>query len=368
MAEARTLTSSAAAFSMLNAAAVRAGIGRINAGLVLQFDAANHARIEHDRVSRFFSGMAEDERKHTLGLRLASQAPLRAYNAVMYAFLSSPSLHAGLEALVRYQEIHTLASKLEILRGLRGDILRVKLADGAVPTTRTQVEYCLGLVWRYIQWQTGNTISPAEVRLRRPRLPDEPYSSFFSCTVLFDQDDDAILLDEGACAARSLHDCPEILRSATCAADEQLARLETDNITLRTQIVLRKLTDSSSNVTIDEAARRLNMSSRTLQRRLAESGTTFTQVVDQFRAELARHLLSQTTAPIKQISSRCGFADQRAFNRAFRRWADLSPVHFRKRSKMLLQREGATPEEMLDPSGSSSGEIRLPSATTRFVG
>ena len=326
------LTSSAAAFSVLNDAAIACGIGRINLGMTSGAPGAIDNRISHDQVSRFFASLMRDEYEHALGLQLASKALLRVHNVSLYAFLSSPTLSAGLDNLVKYQAIHTLASRLEVTHGSCGEILRVKLADGSVPTTRTQVEYGLGMIWRYIQWQTGNRVAPVEVRLRRARLPDEPYSQFFSCDVVFDQDDDAIVLDRRDYNTPSIHDCPEILQGAVRSAEEQLARLESDSASLKTQFALRDLVDSNEEATIENAAQLLNMSTRTLQRHLAQEGTSFKEIAERSRAERAQYLLGRTNKSVKQISAQCGFKDHRSFIRAFHRWTDTTPGQFRKRS------------------------------------
>src|SRR5262249_58882732 len=73
-------------------------------------------------------------------------------------------------------------------------------------------------------------------------------------------------------------------------------------------------------------ARRLSMSWRSLQRQLAAAGTTFRAILDDTRFRFAREWLGEM--PIKAVADRLGYADQRAFDRAFRRWAGTSPMHY----------------------------------------
>jgi AraC-like DNA-binding protein len=72
-------------------------------------------------------------------------------------------------------------------------------------------------------------------------------------------------------------------------------------------------------------ARSLGMSERTLNRRLAEAGTTYQRVVDAFRADQAERMLLEGRASSVQIAAALGFTDQTAFIRAFRRWKGSTP-------------------------------------------
>jgi len=63
-----------------------------------------------------------------------------------------------------------------------------------------------------------------------------------------------------------------------------------------------------------------------LQRQLAAAGTTFRALLDETRFRFASESLGQT--PIKVVAQRLGYSDERAFDRAFRRWAGTSPMNF----------------------------------------
>jgi AraC-like DNA-binding protein len=78
------------------------------------------------------------------------------------------------------------------------------------------------------------------------------------------------------------------------------------------------------------AASLLGMSERTLERRLAEYGTTFGHLVDTIRFEIATQLLEQDNLPIADVAKTVGFCDQRNFARMFRRISGVSPREYRK--------------------------------------
>ena len=85
--------------------------------------------------------------------------------------------------------------------------------------------------------------------------------------------------------------------------------------------------------TVNAVARRLHMSSRTLQRRLLQEGLTFRTILDRARSEVARECLRETSASITRISEKLGYADRASFDTAFARWTGRSPRKFREQMK-----------------------------------
>ena len=89
-----------------------------------------------------------------------------------------------------------------------------------------------------------------------------------------------------------------------------------------------------------EIAGTLEMSERTLQRRLEAEGTSFQRLVDDTRRELARQYLAQTDMSLADAAYLLGFGDRSSFFRASKRWFGASPRHYRIRL-IGTQRAGA---------------------------
>lgn len=77
-------------------------------------------------------------------------------------------------------------------------------------------------------------------------------------------------------------------------------------------------------------ARLLGLSERTLQRRLAALGRSFSAIVEDFRREEAAHPLAGGRHALIEVAARLGYAEQSSFTRAFRRWYGTTPVQWRK--------------------------------------
>src|SRR5262249_43581013 len=82
---------------------------------------------------------------------------------------------------------------------------------------------------------------------------------------------------------------------------------------------------------IDDVARELALSSRTLQRRLAEDGASFQQLLQDARRELARHYLLHSTLELTETAYLLGYEDAHSFFRAFHEWEGDSPGEWRAR-------------------------------------
>jgi len=76
-------------------------------------------------------------------------------------------------------------------------------------------------------------------------------------------------------------------------------------------------------------ARLLGMSERTLQRRLAATGDSYSELLQSFRRTEAMRLLTDTDLTLVEVASRLGYAEQTSFTRAFRRWSGATPAAWR---------------------------------------
>lgn len=76
---------------------------------------------------------------------------------------------------------------------------------------------------------------------------------------------------------------------------------------------------------VDDVARELHVSARTLKRKLAEYGATYSTLLDEIRLRDALRLLEGTRLPVDEIAARVGYTDRANFTRAFKRWTGVAP-------------------------------------------
>jgi AraC-like DNA-binding protein len=114
-------------------------------------------------------------------------------------------------------------------------------------------------------------------------------------------------------------------------AEAVLARLPADDARVSNRVrrlVIERLKSGEPNQA--EISRKLAMSERTLQRRLREEGTTFAELLDGLRRELAERYLNEAEVGIHEVAFLLGYSEPSAFHRAFRRWTGTTPQGFRR--------------------------------------
>lgn len=93
--------------------------------------------------------------------------------------------------------------------------------------------------------------------------------------------------------------------------------------------VKRLLRDAGPALGLPEAAKRLGVSERTLQRRLADETCVYADLVSSVREEMARQLMLDRKVAIAEAAFILGFSDQSSFTRSFKRWTGQTPAAFR---------------------------------------
>ena len=155
--------------------------------------------------------------------------------------------------------------------------------------------------------------------------PDDPgllqdYVDVFGCDIRFDQAASGICFKEKLLDMRLPLADKKLLKTLRDHATQVLSEIDRDQpITTRVKNLLRlmlKEREPSS----EQIAEKLNMSSRTLQRKLNAEDTQYKTVLNEVRLELALYYLENTTLSLDQIAHELGYAEARSFYRSFKQW------------------------------------------------
>jgi len=163
--------------------------------------------------------------------------------------------------------------------------------------------------------------------------PDDAskYSEMFGCPVLFSQSENQLRFD-----AAWLDRTPKLGNEITYSTVVELCDRLMEDLELRIGLAgkVRQLllTNLMRPVSFSDVASNLNMSTRTLRRKLGEENTSFRKLIDELRMEMAIKYLRETDLTVKHISGSLGFSDVANFRQAFRRWTKAAPRKFRKMS------------------------------------
>jgi AraC-like DNA-binding protein len=176
----------------------------------------------------------------------------------------------------------------------------------------------MGTAW------SGRRVVPLEVRFQHARPADtRELERFFGVAPKFDQPDNAIVLPGHVLTTPLATAETGLLSLLEIVAAAQLQTLGDRAFVDEVRCAVEALLPDEPS--IDRVARQLAVSSRSLQRRLAENCSTFRTVVDQ--ARLARAVaLVRRGLPVAEVAERVGFSDARAFRRAYLRWTGHTPA------------------------------------------
>ena len=204
---------------------------------------------------------------------------------------------------------------------------------GSVPQEQVVQANVLLMMYRFYSWLAGKPLPLTEVHLQGPdRGNSREYESLFGCQVRFDQSSPGLVLPAPVQQLPVVQD-EDSLRDYLRQTPYQLVRRDPPGIDRRLSDQVERILTSYASGAMPgarEVASALNMSARTLHRRLTKEGTSFQQLKDDFRAGLARHYLGRPELSIDAIATLMGFQDNSAFYRSFRKWTGMSPGEYRR--------------------------------------
>lgn len=173
---------------------------------------------------------------------------------------------------------------------------------------------------------------PVRVHLTWPKDSEKDiaeYERVFGCQVLFNQDEIAIFLRPEHVEEKVITANYNLLSVLIAHATEKSASL---NKTLGfgslvKQSILNLIKPEFPN--IEQVASHLNISSRTLQRKLKEEKKTYQELIDELKLDFAISYLNRPELTISEIAYLLDYADASAFNRSFKRWTSKTPSEYR---------------------------------------
>ena len=264
-----------------------------------------------------------------LGLKVASAVTQTTFHALGYTLIASTTLREAFERVVRYFRIVTDAGALALTRAGDEYHLDVLLPDGPQPADEA-VDAFVSVFVRMCRALAGRDYAPLRIELHRPRPADTAcFDRVLRAPLVFEAKVTRIVFD-AATFERTLEGAnPELALHNDAIVVKHLARLDKENISARVEAALiERLPHGEPSQ--DEIAQALHVSTRSLQRRLAEAGSSYKELLDETRRALATSYLRDRSYSVSEVTYLLGFSDTSSFSRAFRRWTGESPTDFRK--------------------------------------
>lgn len=294
----------------------------------------HEGRIPFAKQAVLFQAVAAHLGDPCFGLHLGSSVDPLEVGVVGYLGSSSATLGESLRNISSYLLVATEGARAELALEDRLAIFSMEIVDPDASAQQQITEFGLALILSFMRQITGRRLIPEWVELRHARKDHlEEFARYFGAPVRFGQQKSAVVLARRQLALASKAADQRLLRILKGYCDETLAK-RSQQADLRAEIehlIATRL--PSGALTCERAARELGMSARTMARRLTESGTSFSRILDEVRRKLALRYLAEPEARPSQIAYLLGYSEQSAFNHAFARWTGLSPSKYASRTE-----------------------------------
>ncbi|SFF50595.1 transcriptional regulator, AraC family [Fontimonas thermophila] len=290
-------------------------------------------RTPHQQQALFWQVVEGVSGDPDIGLHLCPHLPLFRGEVLEYLMFSSPTFGEGILRALKYVRLVSDALSVRLIHDADGARIGVIGSTLDAPQLR-HTEICV--VYELIQFArsvTEGRFAPLRIKLRcSRRSPQTEYETVFGCPVAFDGSESEIWFDPALLEYRSPRWDPDLLRLHEEFAQKRLSDLHRRDLIEKIRTVLSQRLELES-CDLEDVAREVGLPPRRLRFELSRAGTSFSQIVADFRYALARRLLARTDEPIDNIVYLTGFSEPSTFYRAFKRWCGMTPVQYREKHR-----------------------------------
>ena len=301
----------------------------MGAGVGLNHLEANTRTPSAAQIAFWQSAEAVSKNPH-IGLHLGEHLPLYRGQVLEYLFLSSSTFGEGLKRVLAYQRLISDMLQAQLVITDEECYLTNMLNDGAY---RHTTECIMVAVLRFFRFVSEGQFQPLMIYFTHAEGANpEEYERVYGCPVVLGAEAICVYFKPEVLNTRIWQAEPELLRFHEQLAHEKLQELARFDLVTEVRRAIGESLESG-NTSLETVAKRLNVAPRRLRSQLAEAGSSFNQVLADYRCRLAKRLLAHTSESIEQIVYLTGFSEPSTFYRAFKRWTNLTPIEYRKKKQ-----------------------------------
>jgi AraC-like DNA-binding protein len=289
------------------------------------------ARLDIKSYLRALDAAIDVTQNPGLGLQLGQHATSAMYHVVAHMAEIAKTLGHAIDIILRYSGILAVGFEpcLVELREQGLVALRLPYLVGESHAVRLTAEFALTGFMRLLRYYVGDRAQPTSVSFayRTPPHAAE-YRRVFGGSERFEQPFTEVTFPRDWLERAQLNANGDLYTLLETHAERELSKLS--HHTSVAQRVERVLASSKPRElpSMETVARTLDISARTLARKLQAEGVSFAQLVEERRSGAAKCLLAGGRHSIQQVANALGFADTPAFHKAFRRWTGQTPKQY----------------------------------------
>jgi AraC-like DNA-binding protein len=271
-------------------------------------------RIPADSVRRLLEAAADRSRVEGFGLRMAQARRVSDMGPLGLLMREQPTLRHALDVCATYANRLNGALYFTLEESPNVVVLREDLLLGTPGPLRQSIELAIGVVFRVLQAFMGTSWRPLRVCFSHDAPAERTeHDRLFACPVEFGHAFNGIVCAQRDLAVANPNADPGIARLARQML-EAYPDHDPDNLSAQVRRLVASLLNTGA-CTIEVIAQHIGVDRRTIHRRLANEGETFSHIVESVRRELATHFLADPQRNLAEVSSLLGFSSLSGFSR-----------------------------------------------------
>ena len=263
------------------------------------------------------------------GLLVGQRMNLKALGLVGLLMRTSPNAGRALVSIVNLLHLHSQGAVMALRVDEDVAMLTYDAFEPGLEATDQTGAGAVAMMLNVMRTLCGPDFRPIEASFGHRRPADiEPFRKFFKVPLYFDAEHYALVFSRDWLDVRppgADDELQQLLQKQVDVLESRYSLAFPDQVrqVLRSALVTGYFSES-------EIAALFSMHSHTFRRRLDASATSFHELVDECRFEMAREMLLNTSLSVSEISASMGYSRASSFIRAFRRWSGLTPGEWRK--------------------------------------
>lgn len=278
----------------------------------------------------------------SFGLSLKQKSPLGTFRMMCYSIIHCQNLEKAINRAAEFTNFCQSLSGSTKYHSKPINRLADKTAEYLLPETDQfgfehyqqahNIAHCM-LIWRrFCSWLIGKNIELIEVNFQLPAPKQSQYlQRILDCKINYEQAENSFIFPSHYLQAPLVHTEESLQEFLKNAPYQLLASNEADEGSIIAKMRRIIGNDFSRDFpSVVDMSSEMNMSVRTLRRRLKDVGTTYQQFKDGLRRDAAMAYLNRPDLKINAVSALLGFDEPSAFHRSFKKWTGLTPGEYRQ--------------------------------------
>jgi len=294
------------------------------------------AFVSREQYSRLCLELIRELGDESGGVMPDVRTPLGTTRLIALSMLSASTLATAMHRAIEFNKECRVRRGAAVINELvvdreRKEAVLTYLCEDDTPGVQHSVLCNLAMWLRFSGWLIDQHIDVTSATCAGP-TPEfiAPVRHFFPCPVTYGQPVNSVTFSARHLDAELVRDEEELAAFLKLAPYYIIIEPQASTLSI-TQRIRRILGDDFRRdlPSFEELTRLLNMSARTLRRRLEKEGTSYQRIKDNARRDVAISMLSRDGLTVSEVAEQVGFSDPSAFHRSFKKWTGQSPGSYR---------------------------------------